>query len=122
MDAALGTTEEAAIAIEASMKKVTLHGDTPKLHGQATDSGGGGVLENLATELVNKELTVVEGDYLVGACDIHCLQLQLSNPVKECLGPGQIGKRNSMQLCASVSTSILVQGYQKMTGPCSELP
>lgn len=97
LDGSEGTTAAVAEAIEYSLKKLSLNGRRLVLNGQATDSGGGGVLDGLAKELKKLQLCVEEG-YLVASCSIHCLQLQLSKPTKELIGEGGPDKRNAMQL------------------------
>jgi len=96
MDASDGTSEDCAYAIKHSLLKL---GDI-QLSGQATDSGGGGVLEGLAKEL--EKLNLCGDDYIVAACSIHGLQLQLANAVKRTLGEGGLGQRNAMQMLHSV--------------------
>jgi hypothetical protein len=49
-----------------------------------------------------KEKNVTTPDLLVGTCGIHNTQLQLSNPVLQLLGAGELGKKNLMQLLHSV--------------------
>ena len=83
LDANEGTASDCAKAIQYSIKKLELDGHTVFLKGQSTDSGGGGVLDNLARELRKLGLCVAEDGYLIAACSIHCLQLQLSMPTKE---------------------------------------
>ena len=97
MDASDGTSEDCALAIKHSLFK--LGGDI-LLNGQCTDSGGGGVLEGLSSKLL--ELALCDSDYLVAACSIHALQLQLSNAVKKVIGHGGLDKRNALQMLHSV--------------------
>ena len=78
VDASLASTTACAQAIEASLKKVSLGGRKIVLKGQATDSGGGGVLDKLAGELEKLGLTVDMEEYMVGACAIHCLRPRCS--------------------------------------------
>jgi hypothetical protein len=37
--------------------------------------------------------------YLMSACTIHCLQLQLVRPMEKYIGPGGLTKRNAVQMC-----------------------
>lgn len=89
IDGSGGTTKECGDAISHSLKKVTLQGcQRVRLHGQSTDSGGGGVLDGLAKELQKRNLCIQSSQYLVSSCAIHNLQLTLANPMKELLGEG----------------------------------
>jgi len=84
IDASGGTTEECADASEASMNKLKEQAGaaTHLLHGQGTDSGGGGVLDGLAGALQARvNLCISAADYLIANCCIHALQLQLRNSV-----------------------------------------
>lgn len=108
LDGSLGTTEDCADAIEKSLKKLNLLGRKIVTKGQATDSGGGGVLDKLAEELELRGLTVQDEDYLIGACSIHCLQLQISNPIVDLIGNGGVGNRNATQL---LNIIYHLQGY-----------
>lgn len=65
--------------------------------GQTTNSGGGDALDGLAKAL--KHLVVCEDDEcLFGACGIHGLQLQLSNPIKTPMGEGSVDSKNMTQM------------------------
>jgi hypothetical protein len=98
LDGSQSTTKAVAFAIKASLSKLNILGRTLVLKGQTTDSGcGGGVLDGLAAELLLLGVTVEQGDYLVAAFSIHCLQLQLSNPTKACIGERGVDKGNAMQ-------------------------
>jgi len=100
-----GTTAECADAIEASMNKLKVNKGDPThlLHGQGTDSGGGGVLDGLADALqARNNLCVPIEDYLVANCCIHALQLQLRNAVVAVFGEGGLEKINVMQMLHSV--------------------
>lgn len=108
LDGSLGTTEACADAIQKSLKKLNLQGRTIVCKGQSTDSGGGGVLDTLAEALQERQLIVQDEDYLVGACSIHCLQLQLSNPIVDLIGNGGVGNRNATQL---LNVIYHLQGY-----------
>ena len=104
IDGSLANTKACAEAVARSLKKLGINGRKIVLDGLTTDSGGGGVLEGLARALEKLGLIVEWENYLVGACTIHCLQLQLSKPTTELIGEGNVGKRNAMQLCYSVSS------------------
>ena len=106
-DASMGSHVECGMAIAKSLKKLDFEGSSLRLQGQCTDSGGGGVLEGLATQL--KALGVVLDGYSVLACGIHSLQLQISRPIKELIGDGGLDNRNAMQLLHSIYD---VQSYQ----------
>ena len=76
---------------------------THLLHGQGTDSGGGGVLDDLADKLYDiGNICVQSCNYLVANCTIHALQLQISNAIKITFGDGGLKKVNAMQLLHSV--------------------
>ena len=105
IDASGGTTLECAQAIRSSMNKLKIQDDvaTHLLHGQGTDSGGGGVLEDLADKLQDLgNICVPPCSYLVANCTIHALQLQISNAIKITFGDGGLEKVNAMQLLHSV--------------------
>ena len=97
IDASGGKDKDCAQAIKWSLRK--LSGGTFVLRGQTTDSGGGGALEGLADAL--RALGIISSNYIVAACTIHCLQLQLSNPVLFTMGQGKLETRNLFQLLHS---------------------
>jgi hypothetical protein len=70
------------------------------LQGQTTDSGGGGVLEDLASSL--HLLNVCRPNYLTASCGLHNLQLAVANPIKQTMGEGGLDKRTALQLLHSV--------------------
>ena len=88
IDASEGSTEQCAVAITVSLKKI----GGIKLQGQTTDSGGGGVLDNLACELQRQD--VCRPNYLIASCSLHNLQLAVSNPLKLTMGDGGLDKKN----------------------------
>jgi hypothetical protein len=96
IDASEGNTDQCAIAIQASLLKVNLH----VLQGQCTDSGGGGVLDDLASAL--SKFGLCDTNYLVSSCSLHNLQLTIAKPIKETMGEGGLDKRNVMQLLHTV--------------------
>lgn len=108
LDASEGTAADCAAAIATSVRKLSLNGRVIKFKGQSTDSGGGGVLDNLARELRLQGLCVEEDQYLVAACAIHCLQLQLSVPSHKLIGDGSLTERNAIQLLNGIHH---LQGY-----------
>ncbi len=108
IDGSLSNTVACAQAIQSSLKKLNLGGRTVVLRGQTTDSGGGGVLETLARELNALSLCTSSDEYFVASCGIHCLQLQLANPVKQLIGLGGLGKRNAIQMLHTIYD---LQGY-----------
>ena len=82
LNASGGSTSDCATAVQDSLKKVFGGNDGSfVLWGQTTDSGGGGVLDGLAKALKELELCCAD-EYLVAACAIHGLQLQLAVPIK----------------------------------------
>lgn len=96
IDGSEGSTDQCANAISASLAKVAV----TKLQGQTTDSGGGGVLDGLATALNARALC--RSNYLVASCSLHNLQLTLAKPMKDTMGEGGLDKRNVMQLLHAV--------------------
>jgi hypothetical protein len=97
IDASEGTSSGCADAVEHSMKKLF---SAIKLSGQLTDSGGGGVLEDFASEL--KKRNLCHDIYHVANCTLHAIQLALSNPVKAAFQDGGLGSRNMMQMLHSI--------------------
>ena len=105
IDVSDGSSSACADAIYHSLKKLksTM---AVLLRGQTTDSGGGGVLEDLAKEL--KLRGVCHQTYFVANCTLHAIQLALSNPVKVVFGEGGLDpttkepKRNMPQMLHSV--------------------
>ena len=102
LDGSLSDTKACALAVRASLEKLNLNGRKIALDGQTTDSGGGGALDRLAEEPCTLELTVDLGECSVGACGIHCLQLQLSNGTRELIGEGGVSNRNGAQLLHTI--------------------
>jgi len=105
IDASGGKSDQCARAIQSSMNKLKLVDDdnTHLLHGNCTDSGGGGALDSLADYLLNVDhLCCHEDECLVANCCIHALQLQLRNAVVTALGDGGIENVNAMQLLHTV--------------------
>jgi len=72
VDAAGGTSKDAAAAIQASMNKLKSNDDddTHLLHDQATDSGDGGTVESLHNEMKELGLAATEIDHLIAVCCI----------------------------------------------------
>jgi len=97
LDGSDGASEACAFAIKHSLLKL---GHDQQLSGQTTDSGGGGVLEGLADELA--KLNLCTENYIVAACSIHGLQMQLSNAVEQVIGKGGLEQRNALQMLHSV--------------------
>ena len=99
IDASGGSTEDCALAIKASMAKLK----GVLLSGATTDSGGGGVLDDLASKLQQTRIGVTVGsdDYKVANCTIHAIQLTLANPIKATIGEGKLESRNLLQLMHS---------------------
>ena len=89
---------DAAEGVKNSLEK--LGGALRFFSGQTTDSGGGGVLENLMQCLVT--VGVVNPFWCCFApCTLHALQLSFSNGMKAVYGKGGLGKRNVLQLTHS---------------------
>jgi len=94
--------------MQASMNKLKPqdNSDSHLLHGHATDSGGGGVLENLGNNVrLLPNLCAARRMYKIANCTIHSINLQLSNAVKHALGEGSLEKINASQLLHSVHRS-----------------
>ena len=88
-----GSSNECALALKHSMKKLTGEETlTVKLAGQMTDSGGGGTLESVAKEL--KALGLQNDIYSIGSCTLHLLQLALATPMKKVFGDGGTNNLN----------------------------
>ena len=101
-DGSDGTSPASAKAIQYSLKKVSFSFNGGfRLYGKSTDSGNGGVLDGLERELRKLDLCAPPEKYLVAACSIHTLQLALSNPTKQLLGKGGVGKKNLIQMLHS---------------------
>jgi hypothetical protein len=93
------TTLDRYKAIANTLKKLGCYGkDTNpfKLRSSTTDSGGAMTKEGLADLLVENNYALLV--LLVVTYGIHNTQLQLSVPTVQLLGPGELGKRNVMQL------------------------
>jgi len=103
MDAAGGTSEAAAEAVQASLDKLKAHAGaaTHLLSGQCTDSGGGGVTDDLAKHLGLLGLCI-PSDYLIAICCLHAIQLQLINAAINTFGEGALHRVNATQLLHSV--------------------
>ena len=102
LDGSLGDTKTCALAVEASLEKLSLNGRKTALDGQTADGGGGGALDRLAEEPCTLELTVDLGECSAGACGLHCLQPQPSNGTRELIGEGGVSNRNGAQLLHTV--------------------
>ena len=101
LDASGGTSKDCANGIRASINKIREVDDdgTNVLHGQTTDSGGGGVLEDLHKKMHPLGLCVPDFDLcLIANCCIHSSQVQLLNAVKTSFGEGALDKVNATQL------------------------
>jgi hypothetical protein len=90
VDASEGTLEGCAEAIKHLMKKLNHTIALLILTGRTTDSGGGGVLESLMSELNKRNLCTLT--CLVASCTLHAIQITLANPVKKDIGRRQIGR------------------------------
>ena len=79
--------------------------DVPlRILGHTTDSGGGGTLESLLSELQERVEDLLEEEYIVASCSLHNLQTALRNAIIDVLGEGgklkgrNEFKKNAMQL------------------------
>lgn len=100
-----GHSDKCAMAIKHSLVKMFGEENVENiLHGQMTDSGGGGTGNSFHRELSALSLTRSEENYVQAFCTLHCIQLTLSAPVKDCIGEGgycareKRYSRNAMQL------------------------
>lgn len=97
VDASGSSTTEVADAIDRTLERL----DTPDrrllLAGQTTDSGGGGVLDDLADSLGERQRTDQEL-YFVARCSIHNQQKALENGILTAFGDGGVDKRTPTQL------------------------
>ena len=98
IDASEGTTEACADAIAFSLKKL---GGNLKLQGQTTDSGGGGVLDGLASALTTRH-QLCRRNYLTASCSLYNLQTSVKNPIVTTIGEGGVDAKNAMQLLHAV--------------------
>ena len=80
------STDEVADATVHSLKRLFPDGENIRLHGQCTDSGGGGTLHSMARAMHSRNMT--SEHYLVGSCSLHNLQTCLRNAVINVLGEG----------------------------------
>jgi hypothetical protein len=97
-DGSGGKSEQCAAAICHSIKK--FRNAITFFCGQTTDSGGGGVLYNLASEL--GKLNLCSPVYFVTPCTLHGMNLIFANSVKGVFGEGGLEYRNAMQLLHSL--------------------
>jgi len=103
IDASGGTSAACASAMQAFINKLRMEDNdgTNLLCGQTTDSGGGGVLEDLHNKMDPLGICIADDDsnkYLVANCTIHALQLQLAAAVRETFGEGSLDKVNATQM------------------------
>ena len=91
IDASEGTTEACADAIAFSLRKL---GGNLMLQGQTTDSGGGGVLDGLATALSTRH-QLCRRNYLTASCSLHNLQTSVKNPIVLTIGEGGLESKNA---------------------------
>jgi len=113
LDASGGTSKDCANGTCASINKIREVDDdgTNGLHGQTTDSGGGGVLEDLHKKMHLLGLCVPDFDLcLIANCCIHSLQVQLSNAVKASFGEGALDKVDATQLLHAALPSTRISG------------
>ena len=98
IDASEGTMEACADAIAFSLKKL---GGNLKLQGLTTDSGGGGVLDGLASAITRRH-QLCHQSYLTASCSLHNLQTLVKNPIVTTIGEGGVDAKNAMQLLHAV--------------------
>ena len=80
------STEDVAVALKHSLKRIFPEGVDVKLVGQCTDSDGGGTKFALAKALDERHISAQ--NYLVTTCALHNLQTCLRNAVVNVLGEG----------------------------------
>ena len=95
------STDEVADATIHSLRRLFSDGENIRLHGQCTDSGGGGTLHSMARAMHSRNIT--SEHYLVGSCSLHNLQTCLRNGVINVLGEGGTNENgeyvmNAMQM------------------------
>ena len=95
IDATGHCTASAGLAIRRSVDRMA--GFLSKFRAQATDSGGGGILEDLGQSLESHGLCALN-PYFVLNCTLHSFQLCLSIPMKLCFGEGDLGTKNLTQM------------------------
>ena len=104
MDASEGSSQACALAIQASINKLKSNDNdrTHLLHGQTTDSGGGGALEHLYEKMQPLGLCVPNNvhltEHLIANCCLHALQIQLSNALRNAFGDGALDRVNATQM------------------------
>jgi hypothetical protein len=98
-----GTSEKCAKAIRHALLKMFGTNDNLAivLHGQATDSGGGGTGYHFLKQLAIQQLTCELEEYLTAFCTLHCLQLT-KNITKQASGK----RCGELQPNAAGSTSL----------------
>ena len=120
---------EVAVAIKSSCQQ-KMGSSIKEFRGQTTDSGGGGVLESLANELMTHGLVHCPSgdmdslsDYLVAPCALHAWQNAFANGVKAAFGgEGGIGKRclaQALFLCYDLQQHLGLDFYRfwKLANP-----
>ena len=105
VDAAGDDSEEVAKAVSHCIRKLQSMTDVPlRILGHTTDSGGGGTLESLLSELQERVEDLLKEEYIVASCSLHNLQTALRNAIIDVLGEGgklkgtNEFKKNAMQL------------------------
>jgi hypothetical protein len=82
------------------MKRISDSDEPRQLASTATDSGGGGVLESLGDELMERNL--LTDNRFIASCNLHGVQRPLVNAVEGYMGDGGLGKRTLLQLLHSL--------------------
>ena len=99
------STDDVVDATIHSLRRLFPDGENIRLHGQCTDSGGGGTLHSMARAMHSRNIT--SEHYLVGSCSLHNLQTCLRNGVINVLGEGGTDENgeyvmNAMQILNGV--------------------
>ena len=100
-DESLDSTKGVSKALDFALDRINI--DKSKrlvVHGQMTDSGGGGTLESLEGALRNHGLCS-QSEYFVGNCSLHNYSNAFAYPFKKCFGEGGVDVINPIQAAHS---------------------
>lgn len=114
MDCIDEDTSEIMDAVYHSLKQIFPSDLELIIHGQCTDSGGGGTKVALAREVQSRN--IVHTHYLISTCSLHNLQTGLRNDMDTVLGVcGTDNKRdfvmNAMQI---IHGAVNIQNWQEI--------